>query len=217
MAYPARPRQSVRIVTTNAEESAEYPEIYAEVPAVVRTQRKPKRPKPKGANTICCTFKRFRAFYNWCIERGYTQNNPFAKFKGIGTEKYGRPYYISVAEVEKIADFDLSENPALAVQCDIFVFQCLIGCRVSDLMRMTDNSVIDGAVEYIPDKTKGERPEVLRVPLNNRAKEQAATSRDVPLSATSTMKSKTPILSELYQATKRAARLLLVIATLTRK
>lgn len=155
-----------------------YPEIYAEVPAVVRTQRKPKRPKPKGANTICCTFKRFRAFYNWCIERGYTQNNPFAKFKGIGTEKYGRPYYISVAEVEKIADFDLSENPALAVQRDIFVFQCLIGCRVSDLMRMTDNSVIDGAVEYIPDKTKGERPEVLRVPLNNRAKEILMMSGD---------------------------------------
>lgn len=148
-----------------------YPEIYKEVPAVVRTQRKPKRPLPKGANTICCTFKRFRAFYNWCIERGYTQNNPFANFKGIGTEKYGRPYYISVAEVEKIADFDLSANPALAVQRDIFVFQCLIGCRVSDLMRMTDDSVIDGAVEYIPDKTKGERPEVLRVPLNNRAKE----------------------------------------------
>ncbi len=73
--------------------------------------------------------------------------------------------------MEKIADFDLSENPALAVQRDIFVFQCLIGCRVSDLMRMTDNSVIDGAVEYIPDKTKGERPEVLRVPLNKRAKE----------------------------------------------
>ncbi len=73
--------------------------------------------------------------------------------------------------MEKIADFNLSENPALAVQRDIFVFQCLIGCRVSDLMRMTDNSVIDGAVEYIPDKTKGERPEVLRVPLNNRAKE----------------------------------------------
>lgn len=148
-----------------------YPEIYKEVPAVVRTQRKPKRPLPKGANTICCTFKRFRAFYNWCIERGYTQNNPFANFKGIGTEKYGRPYYISVAEVEKIADFDLSANPALAVQRDIFVFQCLIGCRVSDLMRMTDDSVIGGAVEYIPDKTKGERPEVLRVPLNNRAKD----------------------------------------------
>lgn len=177
--------------------------------------------------------------------------------------------------MEKIADFNLSENPALAVQRDIFVFQCLIGCRVSDLMRMTDNSVIDGAVEYIPDKTKGERLEVLRVPLNNRAKEilsryadynkgnmllpfispqkyndaikkiftrcgitrivtvlnpttamkrnepstklQAATLPDVPLSAISTRRSKTPILSVLYQATKRAVRLLPVIATLTRK
>lgn len=148
-----------------------YPEIYKEVPAVVRTQRKPKRPLPKGANTICCTFKRFRAFYNWCIERGYTQNNPFANFKGIGTEKYGRPYYISVAEVEKIADFDLSANPALAVQRDIFVFQCLIGCRVSDLLEMTSGSIINGAIEYIPNKTKNERPEVVRVPLNTRARQ----------------------------------------------
>ncbi len=60
--------------------------------------------------------------------------------------------------MEKIADFDLSENPALAVQRDIFVFQCLIGCRVSDLMRMTDNSVIDGAVEYIPPNKRHIRP-----------------------------------------------------------
>lgn len=146
-----------------------YPEIYEEIPAIVRTQRKPKRPLPKGENTICCTFKRFRAFYNWCIQRGYTQNNPFAKFGGIGSEKYGRPYYISITELEKIADHDFSFNPALGVQRDIFVFHCLVGCRVSDLMRMTPDSIIDGAIEYIPDKTKGERPEVVRVPLTQRA------------------------------------------------
>lgn len=155
-----------------------YPKIYAAVPAVVRTQRKPKRPLPKGSNTICCTFKRFRAFYKWCIDRGYTQNNPFSNFKGMGTEKYGRPFYITVAEMEQIADFDLSANSGLAVQRDIFVFQCLIGCRVSDLMRMTDSSIINGAVEYIPDKTKDERPEVVRVPLNQRAKDLLARYAD---------------------------------------
>ena len=49
--------------------------------------------------------------------------------------------------------------------------QKLVICVLRQFPSMPDNSVINGAVEYIPDKTKGERPEVLRVPLNNRAKE----------------------------------------------
>ena len=53
--------------------------------------------------------------------------------------------------------------------CIIFIFQCCIGCRVSDLFKLTENNVIKGAVEYIPHKTKGERQNVVRVPLNTRA------------------------------------------------
>ena len=37
-------------------------------------------------------------------------------------------------------------------------------------MRLTDKNIIDGAVEYIPQKTRNERPQVIRVPLNERAK-----------------------------------------------
>ena len=35
---------------------------------------------------------------------------------------------------------------------------------------MTSASIINGAIEYMPQKTKGERPQVVRVPLNARAK-----------------------------------------------
>ena len=83
---------------------------------------------------------------------------------------YGTPYYITIEERDRIADFDMSANPALEIQRDIFIFQCLIGCRVSDLMAMTPASIINDAIEYMPQKTKGERPQVVRVPLNNRAK-----------------------------------------------
>lgn len=148
-----------------------YPSIYKTASDVVETARKPRRPEKRGENSVIGILKRLRAFFNWCVRRGYLDRTPFATFTGIGSEKYGTPYYITIEERDLIADFDLSDKPALEVQRDIFVFQCLIGCRVSDLMRMTDDSVIGGAVEYIPDKTKGERPEVLRVPLNNRAKD----------------------------------------------
>ena len=58
----------------------------------------------------------------------------------------------------------------MAIQRDIFIFQCLVGCRVSDLLKMTTNNIINGAIEYIPHKTKEERPVIVRVPLNDRAK-----------------------------------------------
>ena len=80
------------------------------------------------------------------------------------------PYYITLEERDKIADRDFSFKKSLEVQRDIFIFQCLIGCRVSDLMELTPENIINGAVEYMPNKTKGERPEVVRVPLNSRAK-----------------------------------------------
>ena len=36
-------------------------------------------------------------------------------------------------ELRQIADFDFSSRPALAVQRDIFEFQCCVGCRIGDL------------------------------------------------------------------------------------
>lgn len=146
-----------------------YPEIYKAVPADTHTSRKKANPKPKGDNPIVGLFGLMRAFYRWCRDQELTENDPFAKYNGKTTEVYGTPYYITLEERDKIADYDLSGNPSLEAQRDIFIFQCLIGCRVSDLMAMTPASIINGAIEYMPQKTKGERPQVVRVPLNTRA------------------------------------------------
>lgn len=147
-----------------------YPQIYEAVPADTHSVRKKPKPEPKGDNTIVGMFGYLRAFYKWCREQELTTNDPFAKYTGVTTERYGTPYYITIEERDQIADFDLSDNPSLEAQRDIFIFQCLIGCRVSDLMAMTNDSIINDAVEYMPQKTAGERPTVVRVPLNNRAK-----------------------------------------------
>ena len=61
----------------------------------------------------------------------------------------------------------MSATPALAVQRDIFVFQCLIGCRVGDLYKLTKANVINGGVEYIPRKTKDGRPVVVYNPTTS--------------------------------------------------
>lgn len=147
-----------------------YPKIYEKVPADTHSVRKKPKPEPKGDNTIIGLFGYFRAFYKWCREQELTTNDPFAKYTGKTTERYGTPYYITIEERDQIADYDLSDNPSLEAQRDIFIFQCLIGCRVSDLLAMTHDSIINGAIEYIAQKTAGERPNVIRVPLNSRAK-----------------------------------------------
>lgn len=155
----------------------EYPEIYEEIPAITRTQRKPKKPLERGDNTIICELKRLRAFYNWSVKRGYTNNYPFSKFI-IGGETYGTPYYLTIAERNIIAQHDFSKRTGLATQRDIFIFQCLVGCRVSDLLSLTQASVINGAIEYVPQKTKSERPEIVRVPLNQQAKDLIEKYKD---------------------------------------
>lgn len=145
-----------------------YPTIYAEIPADTHAKRKSPRPVARGNNTICGIFKLLRIFFNSCVKKGLTENRPFEKFT-IGSQLYGRPYYITIEERDTIADHDFSASPAMEAQRDIFIFHCLIGCRVSDLMRLTPANIINGAVEYIAHKTKGERPEVIRVPLHRRA------------------------------------------------
>ena len=146
----------------------EYPKIFEKIPASTDSRRSPK-PQPRGNNTICALFNKLKAFFNWLNEKNITANNPFKGYEGVVSEKYGTPYYITLEERNHIADFDLSKYPNLSVQRDIFIFQCCIGCRFSDLLKLTQSNVINGAVEYIPHKTKGERQNVVRVPLNGRA------------------------------------------------
>ncbi len=50
------------------------------------------------------------------------------------------------------------------------MFQCLIGCRFGDLVTLRKDNIVDGAVEYIAEKTKGHNPRTIRVPLNDKAK-----------------------------------------------
>ncbi|WP_418383176.1 tyrosine-type recombinase/integrase [Alistipes finegoldii] len=163
-----------------------YPEIYEQFPysakiAVKTPVRKrpptldeegnevPKgMPKPRGQNSVADMLTRFRAFILWAIDNGFTVNNPFKHFT-IGEIVYGTPIYISNDERNKLLETDLSDDKEVETQRDIFVFQCLVGCRVSDLYKMTYRSIINGAVEYIPRKTKEDRPITVRVPLNDTA------------------------------------------------
>lgn len=172
-----------------------YPEIYEAIPYATRQSIKtPKRshtakakqtppkkatrePNERGLNTICDLMTKFRTMVIWSFDSGYAKHNPFKRYT-VGECVYGTPFYISTEERNKLYNTDFSANNQLATQRDIFVFHCFIGCRVSDLYKMTQKNIIDGAIEYIARKTKEERPVTVRVPLSKHALEIVERYRD---------------------------------------
>ncbi|MDR3297474.1 MAG: site-specific integrase [Prevotellaceae bacterium] len=140
----------------------ENPRLFEDYPHL-------RKQNPRGQNTIKGILTKLRTFFKWAADNEKTTANPFKKF-AVGECTYGTPYYISIDERNQLYATDLSHRPALAAQRDIFVFQCLIGCRVGDLYRFTKDNVIGGAIEYIARKTKEGSPVTVRVPLNATAK-----------------------------------------------
>ncbi|MCE5321310.1 MAG: phage integrase SAM-like domain-containing protein [Bacteroidales bacterium] len=144
--------------------------LYIKYPYIYTAVSESRTPQPRGQNTLNDILTKIRTFFIWANDQGKTKNNPFKTFK-IEESTYGTPYYITIAERNRLYKTNLSRHPKLAIQRDIFVFQCLVGCRVGDMYRLTRKNRINGAVEYIARKTKDGRPITVRVPLNTIAKE----------------------------------------------
>lgn len=160
-------------ILSEAELAATHKKIFVKIfdkfpvtdnPKIKRTISK------RGENYVIDIIKRINAVYNWLNKANITDNNPL-KTVPRGTEIYGTPIYINKEERDKIADFDLSkESSTVQVQRDIFIFQCLVGCRVCDLVTLSDLNVCNGVLEYVPHKTQDNAQQVCpRIPLSQRA------------------------------------------------
>ena len=101
--------------------------------------------------------KRLRAFLKYALNKGWTKEDIFKGFE-IEQERYGTPIYLTKDEIDILYDADLTNKSRLERIRDIFIFQCMIGCRVDDLIRLTKDNIVNGAIEYVPGKTKEETP-----------------------------------------------------------
>lgn len=141
----------------------QHPEYFNEVTAGNRP------PKPRSHNTMSDIFKKLRTFFKWCVSSGLIPKSPFCDFH-IESELYGTPVYLTQAEMNKLFRHNFCRYLHLARQRDVFVFQCNVGCRVGDLIRLKKTDVVDGAITYIPRKTCAEHPQTVTVPLNQTAR-----------------------------------------------
>lgn len=153
---------------------ASHPQLFKEIlkayPQTENTNQKERKIANRGDNYVVVTMKRLKALIHWCLETNRMTTNPFDGVE-VGSEIYGRPIYISKEERNIIADFDLSScSIKIQQQRDIFIFQCLIGCRVSDLYSFTKNNIVGGNLIYSPQKTKKESCNGVSIPLSEKAK-----------------------------------------------
>ncbi len=124
---------------------------------------------PSSRNSISSCCSRLKAFLNWASQRGYATDT---SFRDVRTEQriYGTPYYLTIEERDKLYHYDFSYIPLADLTRDIFVFQCLVGCRVGDLFRLNRENIKDGWLEYVPGKNLANcRGELVRVPLADKA------------------------------------------------
>ena len=142
-----------------------YEAIYQAIP-------ESRRPAKRSQNTINGMHTRLRTFIRWAVEQGLATSNGYDRFK-VDADVYGTPIYITIEERRQLYTAEMPTKE-LAVQRDIFVFQCCIGCRVSDLYQLTHRNIIRGAVEYVARKTRDGNPVTVRVPLTDTAKEIVA-------------------------------------------
>ena len=169
--------------------SDQYPNIFAKLiedyPASLKKRRN--KVEPRGENTIIKMLTRLKTIFKYAVDEGYTTNRPFDGFK-IGTAIEGTPIYITIEERNIIADCDLEKKWSEAdeqyrkdcelpiktiLMCrDVFIFQCFIGCRVGDLIKLTPQHIENGILVYTPHKTKdGKEAVQARVPLHAKALE----------------------------------------------
>ena len=133
----------------------QYPELYQRGSG----HRPPK--KRMRNTTVVHDLKLLKAFFEELENNDEIRRSPFRR---ISVEKrrvmmhvmYDAPIYLRADELRQVMATSVPSELQWAK--DLFVLNCAIGCRISDLLRLTPNNVAmseDGIpyVHYIPSKT----------------------------------------------------------------
>jgi len=118
-------------------------------------------------NTVNLYLTKINTFIKYSINHGWAEKNPFNNYK-IEPQVYGNPVYLTIEERDVLFNAKI-ENKELELTRDIFLLQCLVGCRFGDLMKLTKSNIIKGNIEYIASKTKDHGVRVAVIPLTKKA------------------------------------------------
>lgn len=165
--------EDVRYLTSKAmEELIEYiknEHVYIRANPMLYAKNKYLSHGRKGIGTTNFLLCRLNALIKWLKEKRLVPQSLSYDIK-FERQALSTPFYLTLEERDKIANLDLSYDKFLENVRDAFILQCYIGCRFSDLIRLTEDNITDGSyIEYVPQKTRGGNCRVVRVPLHPNA------------------------------------------------
>lgn len=145
--------------------------IYMTLPTYKRRVPLNDQLRERGSNTIRKELNFIKAYTRQLLRAGKMQQNPFEWFD-MPKEVYGTPYYLTIEERNMLSGAEMGAK--MAIQRDIFIFQCLVGCRVSDLSKLRKENVTQDErgrywLSYVPVKTLNKKADTINVPLTEQA------------------------------------------------
>ena len=118
-------------------------------------------------NTLRRNVGLLKTFLNWALENRYTYKSDFKNFKspkGYVTDEIALTYN----QVQKVYNFDFSNDIKLERVRDLFVFGCATGMRFSNYSTVNKQDIQDESIYVVDVKDKSK---ILNIPLNNLSSE----------------------------------------------
>jgi site-specific recombinase XerD len=119
--------------------------------------------------TIGKYFQSIKTYLRWAVERDYTNNEAFKKFKTI---KYGSDVvFLNQDELDAILKLDLTKTPGLAKVRDIWCFQAFVGQRFGDIRKLSPSEMrqTKNGWEWHLFQQKNNKPQKIVVPIMDEA------------------------------------------------
>lgn len=123
-----------------------------------------------SSNTLASVKTNLMRWWHWCRKQDKTLANIDGDMVVLRPRAYGTPYYLTQVERNKLYYAPMPRRMTENIR-DMFVFQCLVGCRYSDLIRFTKENIQGDNLVYIAKKTIRSAPQTISVPLHPIAKE----------------------------------------------
>jgi integrase len=119
--------------------------------------------KKHSANTVRRNVGLFKTFLYWALENGHTYKTDFQKFKAPKAQQTDE-VALTLAQVQEVFEFDLSNNERLEKIRDLFVFGCSTGMRISNYSNVEKKDIQNG---FIKVRDKKNNDKTLEIPLND--------------------------------------------------
>jgi len=117
-------------------------------------------------------------FMNWATLHGFNSNMAYKTFRPTLKEAQKKVIYLTIDELNKLMDLDLSQNyKSLEPIRDVFVFCCYTGLRHSDAENLLKSDVKQDHIEVTTIKTA----DTLTIELNDVSAEILNKYKDIPL------------------------------------